>query len=101
MFIDKNGVVRRPVAYLAGPDMFWPNGDEIGAHSVELSHKYGIDGIYPPNPARDDEFKDYVPKDDSREEKEKRGFIHDINHVRRSDMIIANLNDFRRGQEPD
>lgn len=101
MFVDKNGVVRRPVAYLAGPDMFWPNGDEIGAHYVELSHKYGIDGIYPPNPARDDEFKDYVPKDDSREEKEKRGFIHDINHVRRSDMIIANLNDFRRGQEPD
>ena len=52
----ENGVVRRPVAYLAGPDMFWPNGDEIGAHYVELSHKYGIDGIFPPDPAREDEF---------------------------------------------
>ncbi|ERI97567.1 nucleoside 2-deoxyribosyltransferase, partial [Clostridium sp. ATCC 29733] len=96
-----NGVVRRPVAYLAGPDMFWPNGDEIGAGYVELSHKYGIDGIFPPDPAREDEFKEYEPKDDSSEEMEKKIFIHDINHVRRSDMIIANLNDFRRGQEPD
>ena len=57
MFIDKNGIVRRPVAYLAGPDMFWPDGMEIGAGYVEMSHRYGIDGIFPPDPAREDQYR--------------------------------------------
>ena len=72
MFIDKNGVVRCPVAYLAGPDMFWPNGDEIGAGYVELSHKYGIDGIFPPDPAREDQYREYSPVDNPQEELEKK-----------------------------
>ena len=101
MFVDKNGVVRRPVAYLAGPDMFWPNGMEIGAGYVELSHRYGIDGIFPPDPAREDQYREYTPVDNSQEELEKKIFTHDMNQIYRSDMIIANLNDFRRGQEPD
>ncbi|SCJ36948.1 Nucleoside 2-deoxyribosyltransferase [Anaerotruncus sp. 2789STDY5834896] len=101
MFIDKNGIVRRPVAYLAGPDMFWPDGMEIGAGYVEMSHRYGIDGIFPPDPAREDQYREYTPQDNSQEELEKKIFTHDMNQIYRSDMIIANLNDFRRGQEPD
>nr|WP_279287236.1 nucleoside 2-deoxyribosyltransferase [Bittarella massiliensis (ex Durand et al. 2017)] len=86
---------------MAGPDMFWPNGMEIGAGYVELSHRYGIDGIFPPDPAREDQYREYTPADNSQEELEKKIFTHDMNQIYRSDMIIANLNDFRRGQEPD
>lgn len=101
MFLDKNGTVRRPVAYLAGFEMFYPDGDKQGLKNKILCAKYGIDGVYPPDIAPKDEYEEYQAKDTSLHEFEKKAFVHDTNHLRRADMIIANLNDFRRGQEPD
>ena len=100
MFIDKNGEVRKPYAYLAGWEMFWPDGKERGEKWKEIAAKYGIIGYFPPDPAPEDEYPEYEPKDDSTAERLKKGFIHDVNHMRRSDMIIAQLEDWR-GAEPD
>ena len=100
MFIDKNGVVRMPKAYLAGTEIFYPNTLETQEKYHKLCEKYGIIGYYPSDPPPVDEFKDYVAKDDSPHEMELQCFIHDANHIRRSDIIIANLNPYR-GEEPD
>jgi len=101
MFIDNEGKVRRPVAYLAGFEMFMPDGFAIGEKYKAICEKYGIIGLYPTDPIPDDGLQEYIPKDDSLPEFEKKIMVQDVNHIRRSDMIIANLNDFRRGQEPD
>ena len=101
MFIDKNGTVRKPVCYLAGFEMFYPDGAEQGKRNMALCEKYGIIGLFPAEPEPDDDLPRYVQKDDSVQEWEKMIFHRDVNHMRRSDMIIANLNDFRGGNEPD
>lgn len=100
MFIDKNGNVRKPKAYLAGTEIFYENSDETQKKYHELCDKYGIIGFYPADEAPNDEFKDYIAKDESVHEKEKQFFSHDLNHIYRTDIIIANLNDYR-GNEPD
>ena len=100
MFLDKDGVVRKPYAYLAGFEMFYPDGKERGEAWKAIAAKYGIIGYFPPDEAPKDQFPEYEPKDDSTEEKLKKGFLHDVNHMRRSDIIIAQLEDWR-GAEPD
>ena len=100
MFIDKNGVVRMPKAYLAGTEIFFTDSDETQEKSHQLCDKYGIIGYYPPDIAPEDEFKEYVKKDDSLHEMELQLFTHDLNQIKRTDIIIANLNDYR-GNEPD
>ena len=100
MFIDKNGVVRMPKAYLAGTEIFYPDSDETQERYHALCEKYGIIGYYPPDIAPEDEFKEYVKKDDSLHEMELQLFTHDLNQIKRTDIIIANLNDYR-GNEPD
>ena len=70
MFIDKNGVVRMPKAYLAGTEIFFTDSDETQEKYHQLCDKYGIIGYYPPDIAPEDEFKEYVKKDDS---------LHEIN----------------------
>ncbi len=100
MFIDKNGVVRMPKAYLAGTEIFYPDTKETQTKYHLLCEKYGFIGFYPEDIAPDDEFKEYVKKDDSLHEMEYQLFTHDLNHIKRTDIIIANLNDYR-GNEPD
>ena len=100
MFIDKNGVVRMPKAYLAGTEIFYPDSAETQKKYHALCEKYGIIGFYPADEAPDDEFAEYVKKDDSLHEMEVQMFTHDLNHIKRTDIIIANLNDYR-GNEPD
>ena len=100
MFIDKNGVVRMPKAYLAGTEIFFTDSDETQEKYHQLCDKYGIIGYYPPDIAPEDEFKEYVKKDDSLHEMELQLFTHDLNQIKRTDIIIANLNDYR-GNEPD
>lgn len=100
MFIDKNGQVRMPKAYLAGTEIFYPDSQQTGERYHKLCEKYGIIGFYPADNPPEDEFEDYVRKDDSVPEMEKQCFIHDLNHILRTDIIIANLNDYR-GNEPD
>ena len=100
MFIDKNGVVRMPKAYLAGTEIFYPDTKETQERYHQLCEKYGFIGYYPEDLPPDDEFKEYERKDDSVHEFELKLFTHDLNHIKRSDIIIANLNDYR-GNEPD
>ena len=100
MFIDKNGVVRMPKAYLAGTEIFYPDSKETQERYHQLCEKYGIIGFYPEDVAPEDEYPEYVKKDDSVHEFEMRLFTHDLNHIKRTDIIIANLNDYR-GNEPD
>ena len=100
MFIDKNGEVRKPKAYLAGTEIFYPNTLEIQEKYHKLCEKYGIIGHYPSDVAPEDEHKEYTPKDNSTPEMEMSFFTHDVNHIKRTDIIIANLNDYR-GNEPD
>jgi hypothetical protein len=71
MFIDKNGVVRMPKAYLAGTEIFYKDTKETQEKYHQLCDKYGIIGFYPEDIAPDDEFKEYVKKDDSLQELEK------------------------------
>ena len=100
MFIDKNGVVRMPKAYLAGTEIFYTDSEETQKKYHRLCDKYGILGFYPSDEAPEDEYKEYVKKDDSIHEMEVQLFTHDLNHILRTDIIIANLNDYR-GNEPD
>ncbi|MBQ3009360.1 MAG: nucleoside 2-deoxyribosyltransferase [Oscillospiraceae bacterium] len=100
MFIDKNGVVRMPKAYLAGTEIFYPDSEETQEKYHKLCEKYGIIGFYPSDVAPEDEFSEYEKKDDSLHEMEFQLFTHDLNHIKRTDIIIANLNDYR-GNEPD
>ncbi|MEG0832789.1 MAG: nucleoside 2-deoxyribosyltransferase [Oscillospiraceae bacterium] len=100
MFIDKNGVVRKPKAYLAGYKMFFPDADERAESDKKICDKYGIIGVYPPDEEPDDEFAKYVPKDDSQEEILRGYFMRDVNNMQRCDMVLAQLEDFR-GTEPD
>lgn len=100
MFIDKNGVVRMPKAYLAGTEIFYTDSEETQEKYHALCEKYGIIGFYPADTAPDDEFKEYEKKENTLHEMEVQMFTHDLNHIKRTDIIIANLNDYR-GNEPD
>ena len=100
MFIDKNGNLRRPIAYLADFEMFLPTCKETVKYWKETCDRYGIIGLFPGDEEPDDEFKPYEPKDDSPEEKRYKIFMHDVNHMKRSDMVIAQLDDWR-GSQPD
>lgn len=101
MFVDENGKARIPTAYLGGYEMFFAaDANERGEKMKKLCARYGINGIFPPEPEPEDEYKPYKPKNDSHAETVKGYFLHDINHIRRSDMIIAQLGDYH-GSEPD
>jgi len=97
MFLDENGRLMA-VAYMAGYEMFYEDALERAARMKALCEQYGIIGIYPPQEEPEDEFAPYVPKDDSHPEMAQMYFTRDINHIRRSDMVIAELDGFY-GQE--
>lgn len=98
MFIDKNDVVRKPVAYLADFEMFLPTCKETVATWKKICDKYGIIGLFPGDDEVQDELVPYVPKDDSWDEKWMAVFMHDIHQMMRSDMVIAQLDDWRSNQ---
>ena len=98
MFIDKEGNVRKPVAYLADFEMFLPTCKETVAEWKRICDKYGIIGLFPGEDEPDDDMKPYVPKDDSWDEKWMAVFMHDVHQMKRSDMVIAQLDDWRSFQ---
>lgn len=98
MFIDSNGLPRLPKAYLAGTEIFYKNSSEVQDLYHKLCDKYGIIGLYPSDEAPNDEYKEYTPANKTVPEMEKTFFTHDVNHIRRSDIIIANLNSYRGNQ---
>ena len=56
MFIDKDGIVRMPKAYLAGTEIFYPDSEETQKKYHALCDKYGIIGYYPADDAPEDDF---------------------------------------------
>ena len=90
MFIDKNGVVRKPVVYLADFEMFLPSCPETVAYWKKTCEKYGLIGLFP---GEGDPVK-------PGENYWQRVFEHDYNYMKQSDMCIAQLDDWR-GHEAD
>ena len=90
MFIDKNGVVRKPVVYLADFEMFLPTCQETVAYWKKICDKYGFIGLFPGDGDPIEPGEDFW----------KRVFEHDVNHMYNSDMVIAQLDDWR-GRQPD
>lgn len=90
MFIDKNGVVRRPVVYLADFEMFLPTCEETVAYWKKTCEKYGFIGLFPGEGDPVEPGEDFW----------KRVFLHDYDHMKNCDMCIAQLDDWR-GHECD
>ncbi|MBQ6493330.1 MAG: nucleoside 2-deoxyribosyltransferase [Erysipelotrichaceae bacterium] len=90
MFIDKEGKIRKPIAYLADFEMFLPTCDETVAYWKKTCEKYGIIGLFP------GEGDPVLPGDDFW----RRVFEHDVNWMKYCDMCLAQLDDWR-GHEPD
>lgn len=77
--------------YIAGPDVFEKDAIQIGKRYKELCTKYGFEGLYP----LDNEIEFTTKKETA-----KVIFEANINLIQNSDIVIANLNDFR-GKEAD
>ena len=90
MFIDKEGNVRKPVVYLADFEMFLPSCPQTVEYWKKTCDKYGLIGLFP---------GDGDPVEPG-EDLWKRIFEHDVSYMRKSDMCIAQLDDWR-GHEAD
>ena len=90
MFIDKEGNVRKPIVYLADFEMFLPSCPETVKYWKETCERYGLIGLFP---------GDGDPVEPG-EDRWRRVFEHDVSYMKKSDMCIAQLDDWR-GHEPD
>lgn len=90
MFVDKNGVVRKPKAYLADFEMFLPTCDETVKYWKSVCDRYGIIGYFPGDGGPLEPGPDYF----------RRVFESDCHGMEICDMCIAQLDDWR-GNEPD
>ena len=90
MFIDKEGKIRKPVVYLADFEMFLPTCEETVKYWKETCDRYGLIGLFPGDGDPVEPGEDYF----------KRVFEHDYGNMKRCDMCIAQLDDWR-GHEPD
>lgn len=77
--------------YIAGFDVFKLNAKEIGEKYKQICKNYGFEGLYP--------LDNEINKNNKKELANKI-FQADINQIKKSDIIVANLNNFR-GNEPD
>ena len=86
-------------AYLAGYELFMQNAREVGDMMEAACRQYGFEGIFPPDPVPGlppvpaEVLKDLFARTASY-------FDADQQHIRNSNMVIANLNPYR-GAEPD
>ena len=78
--------------YIAGPDVFEPDSIEIGKTLVELCTKYGYEGLYP--------LDNVVDFSQSKHKIAQDIFDANVSMIKKADIIIANLNQFR-GKEAD
>lgn len=74
--------------YLAGPDVFWPNANDLGAAKKELCQQYGFTGLFPLDTELDlsglSSFEAGLAI-----------FRANINLMDSCDLIIANMTPFR------
>lgn len=80
---------KRPAVYLAGPDVFLENSEEIGLIKGRICRSLGLEPIYP----GDTEIVKRTDLDDSA--KALAIYEENIAHLRRADGVIANLSPFR------
>jgi nucleoside 2-deoxyribosyltransferase len=73
-----------PSAYLAGPDVFFPNAKEEGKRKCEILLSHGIEGLFP----LDNEIAEG-------EEMARRIFEANVALIKRSDIVLANIVPFR------
>jgi nucleoside 2-deoxyribosyltransferase len=78
----------RPRAYLAGPDVFFPNPLEIGEAKKAICAQHGLEGVFPLDANLDLEGL-------SPEEQGYRCFDAMVELMESSDLVIANLTPFR------
>ena len=77
--------------YIAGPDVFEKNAIQVGNNLSELCTKYGFIGLYP---------LDNKIEFSTKKETAKKIYEANIDLIKQSDIVIANINDFR-GKEAD
>jgi nucleoside 2-deoxyribosyltransferase len=87
--IEEARLATRPnaqwVIYLAGPEVFLPNAEEIGEAKLDICRRYGLDAVYP-------KF------DLSRSTRAERGhevFERCIDMMENCDAVVANMTPFR------
>src|SRR5260221_9783413 len=80
-------MAQRPKLYLAGPDVFLPNGAELGRRKKELCESFGFEGLFPLD---NDAMKSFS---DERQD----AFIYRANvaMIHDADAGIVNLTPFR------
>lgn len=72
--------------YIAGPDIFAPNGKEIGEHHKAICEQFGFKGIYP----LDGSSVTATKSIDTR-----KVFYACLASIQRANIVVANLNPFR------
>jgi nucleoside 2-deoxyribosyltransferase len=80
--------MKRRRAYLAGPDVFFPNAMEIAQRKKDICTRFGIEGVFPLDAAFDLTGL-------SAEEQGHRCFDLMVELMRSCDLAIANLTPFR------
>lgn len=75
------------VVYLAGPDVFEANPIAVGDKKKEICKRHGYTGLYP--------LDNEIPSQESKEELARLIFEGNVNYIQMSNMVIANLNNFR------
>lgn len=84
---------QKEIIYIAGPDVFLPNAIEAGKKMVQVCRQYGFEAFFP----IDDEAAE---ADIGNPESARMIFYGNIDRIKASDIIVANLKNFR-GSEPD
>ncbi|MGN1398492.1 MAG: nucleoside 2-deoxyribosyltransferase [Erysipelotrichaceae bacterium] len=95
MFVDNNGILRKPVAYLADFEMFLPDFPQTIKYWHNLCDKYGLVGYFPGEGVA--KVKDYSA---NQSEMWKDICDNDIYGVVHCDFLIAQLDNWR-GNQPD
>lgn len=83
----------RPRIYLAGFDVFRPDALEYGRSAQRLCDSFGFDAHFPLDSA--------VPASIGPSERAAWIYRANVEAIRRADIVLANLNDFRGAGEPD
>ncbi|MCP4613578.1 MAG: nucleoside 2-deoxyribosyltransferase, partial [Planctomycetes bacterium] len=77
-------------AYLAGPDVFFPNAAKIGEAKKQICAQFGFEGVFP----LETDFS-RIPELDSPEEQGHKSFDLIVELMDSCDLVIANLIPFR------
>ena len=83
---------KKPKVYIAGPECFFPNSEEIFAANKAICEELGFE----PSVAADYDFSGCKTKQDTA----KVIFEKNIESIKNCDLIVADMNNFR-GWEPD